>query len=593
MFHFFFTKKHLHQSVAAGQATPPLFLRVIVTRGSVPDIKLADQGEGVEGALMYQDEEALMYQDEEAVMYQDEEAVMSFHELNAGGGCPSIDVVSYLSVPFKQPSGLLLPLHRAVMLSTGRGKYGVLEVSALVASGASLDRLDADGCTALFYAPGNEHVLKLLLSKGADVHVSSNNGNTALHYAAAGNSASSCSILIHHGANLMAVNANALTPRMLAQSLSKTSSTNFLASYEETLSKNIQVSDRRSTVSAATRETVYESVCESLTRKTTIVRGDNGGLGLALQQLARESVDTHTEPYTITALIPAGAAEKSGLLATGERLVEVDGTPVASLGEEDIQALIHGSPNTPVTLTIASLPRAAGGPGASRAQLAAEARGPMISIQAMEQDVGASQPAQLPTEPIKRKIAFTPQGPEARIGGPEVPLVRTRGRDQRHGPEARIAGPEARIAGPEARIAGPEARTRGRDQRQGPEAGIGAVRWNEPVPPGETPASDLDGVLEQFTTPRNSGAGNDAIAPLGDLSLPILSVPVGGQGEVEYWAESAPQIPYSSGRGGGAGGGAGAGAGATAALLCGIDPEAEKKAQQLQVLMQKQHEMQV
>ena len=78
MFHFFFTKIHLHQSVASGQATPSLFLRVIVTRGPVPDMKLDHQDEGAVRALMYQDEEALMY--------QDEEAVRSFNELNAGGG---------------------------------------------------------------------------------------------------------------------------------------------------------------------------------------------------------------------------------------------------------------------------------------------------------------------------------------------------------------------------------------------------------------------------------------------------------------------------------------------------------------------------
>jgi hypothetical protein len=448
-------------AVSVPPPPPPLFLRVIVTRGPVPDVKLNP--------------------------HDSEGSVVSFTSPNARGVGPSTDIVPYLSVPCEQPSGLLLPLHRAVMLSTGRGKYGVLQVSALVASGASLDRPDADGCTAIFYAAGNEHVLKLLLSKGADVNVSSNNGNTALHYAAAGNSANSCSMLIHHGANLIAVNANALTPRMLAETLSKTAAADFLALYEQELSRNIQVSDRGSCA---------EIVCQSPTRRTTIVRGDNGGLGLTLQQFARESVDT--EPYTITALIPAGAAEKSGQLAIGERIVAVDGTPVASLEVEDIQALIRGSPNTPVTLTIIPPPRAAGGPGASRGQLAAEVRGPIVSI---EQDVGASKPANLAPEPMKRKLAFNAQGPEARMG---------------------------------------------------------PVRWNGPVPPGTMPANDMDGVSEHVKTPGNSVAGNDVLTPMGDLPLPSASVPIVSQGEVEYWAESsqsAPKIPYSSGRGGGGGGG--------------------------------------
>jgi hypothetical protein len=79
------------------------------------------------------------------------------------------------------------------------------------------------------------------------------------------------------------------------------------------------------------------------------VRGENGGLGIAF---ARRSADIEA-PYTITALIAAGAAEKSGLLAVGERIVAVDATAVARLQVENVTALIRGSPDTPVTLTIA------------------------------------------------------------------------------------------------------------------------------------------------------------------------------------------------------------------------------------------------
>ena len=86
-------------------------------------------------------------------------------------------------------------------------------------------------------------------------------------------------------------------------------------------------------------------------RSVTIVRGDNGGLGLGF---SRESVDIE-EPYTITALVPGGAAESSGMLAIGERIVAADGTPVAPLRVEDVTALLRGSPNTPVTLTVVSV----------------------------------------------------------------------------------------------------------------------------------------------------------------------------------------------------------------------------------------------
>ena len=88
---------------------------------------------------------------------------------------------------------------------------------------------------------------------------------------------------------------------------------------------------------------------QSLTRSATKVRGENGGLGI---KFARESADIEA-PYTITALMSAGAAEKSVLLDVGERIVAVDATSVAPLRVEDVAALVRGSPNMPVTLTIA------------------------------------------------------------------------------------------------------------------------------------------------------------------------------------------------------------------------------------------------
>jgi hypothetical protein len=88
----------------------------------------------------------------------------------------------------------------------------------------------------------------------------------------------------------------------------------------------------------------------SIERNVTIVRGDNGVLGLAF---SRKSDDI-PEPYTITQLMPGGAAAKSGKLLLGERIVKVDGTLVAPLLAGELKDLIRGSAGTSVTLTLGS-----------------------------------------------------------------------------------------------------------------------------------------------------------------------------------------------------------------------------------------------
>jgi hypothetical protein len=88
----------------------------------------------------------------------------------------------------------------------------------------------------------------------------------------------------------------------------------------------------------------------SIERDVTIVRGDNGVLGLAF---SRKSDDI-PEPYTITQLMPGGAAARSGKLLLGERIVKVDGTLVAPLLAGELKDLIRGSAGTSVTLTLGS-----------------------------------------------------------------------------------------------------------------------------------------------------------------------------------------------------------------------------------------------
>lgn len=72
-----------------------------------------------------------------------------------------------------------MSLQTAALL--GRGEI----VQAYLDSGAAVDEVDSDGCTALYHAANSGHanVVRLLLQHGAALNISSSGNNTPLHIA--------------------------------------------------------------------------------------------------------------------------------------------------------------------------------------------------------------------------------------------------------------------------------------------------------------------------------------------------------------------------------------------------------------------------
>jgi hypothetical protein len=137
---------------------------------------------------------------------------------------------------------------------------------------------------------------------------------------------------------------------------------------------NTQRRQRASGIAVESMRQEQKDSLERMNAEHNVARHGMTGEGIFTWNPVSDSMDAemdrgsmageHTAnmPYTITALIAAGAAEKSGLLDIGERIVAVNGTCVAPLHVEDVTAQIRGSPNTPVTLTIAPpIPEEKGG----------------------------------------------------------------------------------------------------------------------------------------------------------------------------------------------------------------------------------------
>jgi carboxyl-terminal processing protease len=77
-----------------------------------------------------------------------------------------------------------------------------------------------------------------------------------------------------------------------------------------------------------------------LTETTT---GNYGGLGI--------EIDVRDGEITVVAPIPGGPAEEAGIL-TGDRIVEVGGTPTRSLSPDSMLTMLRGKPGTSATITI-------------------------------------------------------------------------------------------------------------------------------------------------------------------------------------------------------------------------------------------------
>lgn len=112
-------------------------------------------------------------------------------------------------------------LHAEVMMATETGSQQYLQIMKLITGNVSerykiVNSRDADRCTPVFYACGNEMVLQLLLQNGAEINVKNALGNTPLHYAAAADADEAINILVTYGANINAENALGMSESLLS-----------------------------------------------------------------------------------------------------------------------------------------------------------------------------------------------------------------------------------------------------------------------------------------------------------------------------------------------------------------------------------------
>jgi uncharacterized small protein (DUF1192 family) len=105
------------------------------------------------------------------------------------------------------------------------GASDVASLDFLISHGANVNAIDpSDGGTALYhlvladprYADRHDDEVSFLISKGAHVNVSDQEGNTPLHNAAKSNSVKEISLLIAAGANVNAKNKSGQTPLAIA-----------------------------------------------------------------------------------------------------------------------------------------------------------------------------------------------------------------------------------------------------------------------------------------------------------------------------------------------------------------------------------------
>jgi hypothetical protein len=97
-------------------------------------------------------------------------------------------------------------------MATACGEGDAERVRALLGSGASPDSWGIDFTSpAIVYAAekGNLEIVKLLISKGADVNVRDSNGNSALEIAQRNRHAEIATLLIQAGAQTRGLHANA------------------------------------------------------------------------------------------------------------------------------------------------------------------------------------------------------------------------------------------------------------------------------------------------------------------------------------------------------------------------------------------------
>ncbi|KAF3394005.1 putative ankyrin repeat protein [Penicillium rolfsii] len=98
----------------------------------------------------------------------------------------------------------------ALRIAALKGDECIMQL--LLTQGADINAVDKDGDTALFYAimSGNETVVQLLLAQGADINAVNKNGITALSYAIVREQEAIVQLLLAQGADINAVNKNGI-----------------------------------------------------------------------------------------------------------------------------------------------------------------------------------------------------------------------------------------------------------------------------------------------------------------------------------------------------------------------------------------------
>lgn len=88
------------------------------------------------------------------------------------------------------------------------------EVLAALSKGASVDALDREGRTALFYAvrDGSDEIIKILIEGGSDVNLKDHNLEAPLHFAAREFQLRAATALLDAGAEVNAKDAHGNTP---------------------------------------------------------------------------------------------------------------------------------------------------------------------------------------------------------------------------------------------------------------------------------------------------------------------------------------------------------------------------------------------
>lgn len=114
-------------------------------------------------------------------------------------------------------------------------KIDIVSLNVLLADGADVDTVDADGNTPLMLASkiGNPRIMEIILAHNPDVNAKNNRDETALMTASKYGLYDIAEQLINRGAKINETNADGLTPKQIAMRNGHRQVGNLLQSYEQ------------------------------------------------------------------------------------------------------------------------------------------------------------------------------------------------------------------------------------------------------------------------------------------------------------------------------------------------------------------------